>query len=86
MACLVACSARLRSGTPFWIALHGFLLSVAQAQERREREPNSVYAERRAKIAAEVDGPSFLGLHGPAKSRSNLHFHQEMAFTTYRTQ
>jgi len=45
----------------FW----GFLCLVcfaagAQAQERREREPNSVYAERRAKLAAQVDGPIIL--------------------------
>jgi Xaa-Pro aminopeptidase len=31
-----------------------------QAQERREREPNSVYAERRAKLAAQVDCPIVL--------------------------
>ncbi|HUE43702.1 MAG TPA: Xaa-Pro peptidase family protein [Candidatus Sulfotelmatobacter sp.] len=29
----------------------------ARAQQRREREPNSVYAARRAKLAAEVDAP-----------------------------
>src|SRR5207302_7525744 len=36
------------------------LAASAQAQERREREPNSVYAERRAKLAAQVDGPIVL--------------------------
>jgi len=59
------------------------LLSVAQAQERREREPNSVYAERRAKIAAEVDGPVILGVTRAAKSPAQTYiFHQEEAFTT----
>ena len=35
------------------------LLSSApiHAQQRREREPNNVYAERRAKIAEKADGP-----------------------------
>ena len=32
----------------------------ARAQQRREREPNSVYAARRAKLAAEVDAPIVL--------------------------
>src|SRR5260370_7003442 len=36
------------------------LLTSARAQERREREPNSVYAERRAKLASQVDGPIVL--------------------------
>jgi Xaa-Pro aminopeptidase len=34
--------------------------SSAWAQQRREREPNSVYAARRAKLAAEVDAPIVL--------------------------
>jgi len=58
-----------------------FLLSVAQAQERREREPNSVYAERRAKIAAEVDGPVILwGYTGREESAQTYVFHQEDGF------
>src|SRR6195256_6664903 len=45
--------------------LCGFLCLVclaasAHAQERREREPNSVYTERRAKLAAQADGPIVL--------------------------
>ena len=31
-----------------------------KAQQRREREPNSVYAERRARLAAQADGPIVL--------------------------
>jgi Xaa-Pro aminopeptidase len=34
--------------------------SPAAAQQRREREPNSAYAQRRAKLAAQVDGPILL--------------------------
>src|SRR5262245_42979902 len=32
----------------------------AAAQERREREANSVYAARRAKLASQIDGPILL--------------------------
>ena len=32
----------------------------ALAQQRREREPNSVYSERRAKLAAQADAPIVL--------------------------
>ena len=35
-------------------------LLPAMAQQRREREPNSVYAERRAKLASNIDGPIVL--------------------------
>jgi Xaa-Pro aminopeptidase len=55
--------------------------SVVPAQERREREPNSVYAERRAKIAAETDGPVILwGLTGREESAQTYIFHQEDCF------
>ncbi len=32
----------------------------SQAQQLREREPNSVYAARRAKLALNIDGPIIL--------------------------
>ena len=35
-------------------------LPPAKSQQRREREPNSAYAARRAKLAAQVDGPIVL--------------------------
>jgi len=38
----------------------GLLASSMDAQERREREPNSVYAERRGKLASRVDAPIIL--------------------------
>jgi Xaa-Pro aminopeptidase len=44
-----------------WISAGLMLLAPnARAQQRREREPNSVYAARRAKLAAEVDAPIVL--------------------------
>lgn len=42
------------------LALVLFSLLPAAAQQRREREPNSVYAARRARLAAQVDAPIVL--------------------------
>jgi Xaa-Pro aminopeptidase len=57
------------------------LTAVGVAQEPREREPNSVYAERRAKIAAAVDGPVILwGYTGREESAQTYVFHQEDSF------
>jgi Xaa-Pro aminopeptidase len=85
------------SGCPWWvrslglwcsripIAL-GFLFlaclgSSSQAQERREREPNSVYAQRRAKLAAQVDGPIILwGFTGHEEISQAYVFAQEENF------
>ena len=51
------------------------------AQERREREPNSVYAERRAKLAAQIDCPIVLwGLTGREESSQTYIFEQEENF------
>jgi len=53
----------------------------AQAQERREREPNSVYAARRAKLAAQVDSPILLwGFTGREESAQAYIFAQEDNF------
>jgi Xaa-Pro aminopeptidase len=53
----------------------------AAAQERREREPNSVYAERRAKLAAQVDAPIVLwGYTGREESSLKYIFAQEENF------
>lgn len=53
----------------------------AQAQQRREREPNSVYSERRAKLAAEIDGPVVLwGFSGREESSQAYIFAQEDYF------
>jgi Xaa-Pro aminopeptidase len=55
--------------------------SLAQAQERREREPNSVYAARRAKLAAQLDSPVLLwGFSGREESSQTYIFEQEDNF------
>src|SRR5258708_1274755 len=65
LTCLGACGA-----APF-----------AQAQERRDREPNSVYADRRAKLAAQVECPVVLwGLGGREESSQAYIFEQEENF------
>src|SRR2546425_11347363 len=53
----------------------------ARAQERRDREPNSVYADRRAKLAAQVDAPIVLfGFTGREESAQTYMFEQEENF------
>ena len=53
----------------------------ANAQQRREREPNSVYAERRAKLAVQFDGPIILwGFTGREESSQAYVFAQEENF------
>lgn len=53
----------------------------ARAQERRDREPNSVYAERRAKLAGQVDCPIVLwGFTGREESSQTYIFEQEENF------
>ena len=55
--------------------------AVSVAQERREREPNSIYAERRAKLAAQVDGPIILwGFTGREEFAQAYIFAQEDNF------
>ncbi len=66
----------------FWglLCLVCFTAAV-QAQERREREPNSVYAERRAKLASQVDGPIVLwGFTGREEVSQTYVFEQEENF------
>jgi Xaa-Pro aminopeptidase len=51
------------------------------AQQRRDREPNEVYAARRAKIAAQVDGPVILwGFTGREEFSQSYIFAQEDNF------
>ncbi len=55
--------------------------SPAIAQQRREREPNSVYAERRAKLASNIDGPIvLLGYTGREEESEAYIFTQEENF------
>lgn len=57
------------------------LAAGAHAQERRDREPNSVYAERRARLAAQVDGPIILwGYTGREEVSQAYIFEQEENF------
>src|SRR5882762_267570 len=57
------------------------LATSAIAQERREREPNSVYAERRAKLPAHADGPIVLwGFTGREEVSQAYLFAQEENF------
>jgi Xaa-Pro aminopeptidase len=54
---------------------------VARCQQRREREPNSTYADRRAKLAAQVDAPIVLwGFSGREESSQSYIFAQEDNF------
>ena len=57
------------------------LADSADAQQRREREPNSVYAQRRAKLAATADGPIILtGLNGREEDSQAYVFAQDENF------
>src|SRR6184192_1278534 len=72
------------SGRPWVVAAVVFLSLSAQrveAQQRREREPNSVYAERRAKLASQVDAPIILwGFTGREEISQDYVFAQEDNF------
>jgi Xaa-Pro aminopeptidase len=57
------------------------LAPVLHAQQRREREANSVYEERRAKLASQIDSPVVLwGLTGREESSQSYIFAQEENF------
>ena len=63
------------------LATSFFTPCIASAQQRREREPNGIYAERRAKLAAQVDAPVVLwGLTGREESSQTYIFEQEENF------
>src|ERR1700740_2363223 len=66
----------------FWGLLCFVCLAAGtQPQERCEREPNSIYAERRAKLAAPVDGPIILwGYTGREEVSQAYIFEQEENF------
>jgi Xaa-Pro aminopeptidase len=68
-----------RAGAMFVLACCALL--PATAQQRREREPNSVYAERRAKLASNIDGPIvLLGLTGHEEDAQTYIFAQDENF------
>jgi Xaa-Pro aminopeptidase len=57
------------------------LAASADAQQRREREPNSAYAQRRAKLVATTDAPIILtGLNGREEDSQAYVFAQEENF------
>jgi Xaa-Pro aminopeptidase len=64
------------------LALAGLPFAAsADSQQRREREPNSVYAQRRARLAASADGPIVLtGLSGREEDSQAYIFAQEENF------
>ncbi|HKW35007.1 MAG TPA: aminopeptidase P N-terminal domain-containing protein [Candidatus Acidoferrum sp.] len=56
-------------------------VSSTEAQERREREPNSVYAGRRTRLASQVDAPVILwGFTGREEISQDYIFAQEENF------
>jgi Xaa-Pro aminopeptidase len=58
-----------------------FLVLPTAAQERREREPHNVYAERRARLAGQVDAPIILwGFTGREEISQDYIFAQEENF------
>jgi Xaa-Pro aminopeptidase len=77
---------RKRSQLGFLRALAASLLALciftpAWAQQRREREPNSVYTERRAKLGAHIDAPIvLLGYTGREEESESYIFTQEENF------
>jgi Xaa-Pro aminopeptidase len=73
----------LNSGTRALLALLCLACfgAAAHGQERRDREPNSVYAERRARLAAQADGPIILwGFTGREEVSQTYIFEQEENF------
>ena len=71
----------------FFMAMAGLYFAAAlsapqvNAQQRREREPNIIYAERRAQLAAQADGPIILwGFTGREEVSQAYVFAQEENF------
>jgi Xaa-Pro aminopeptidase len=75
-----------RIGLRIFAATLGFVAVAAteqpvHAQQRRQREPNSAYAERRAKLSANIDGPIvLLGYTGKEEEAQTYIFAQEENF------
>jgi Xaa-Pro aminopeptidase len=75
-----------RTGASSWLLRSALLLAVvaalvAGAVSARARQPNAEYAARRARLAAEVDGPVVLfGYTGKENTLEFLRFQQEENF------
>ena len=69
-------------GAMIFLALASLpLAAFADAQQRREREPNSVYAQRRARLAATADAPIIItGLNGREEDSQAYVFAQDENF------
>ena len=87
LRCLASpCCVRVLHRIPLLSLLAASFLALcatlpAAAQQRREREPNSVYAERRAKMASNIDGPIILlGYTGKEEEAQTYIFAQEENF------
>jgi Xaa-Pro aminopeptidase len=77
------CADRRVASVAFFAAiLMSFVLpQLVSAQQRREREPNSVYAQRRAKLISNLDGPIILfGFTGKEEEGQTYVFTQEENF------
>ena len=72
----------LRAGRFLLVLLSSLgAISQVRAQQQREREPNSAYAERRAKLASNIDGPIvLLGYTGKEEEALAYLFAQEENF------
>src|SRR5215471_48553 len=76
-------SRKLARAGLFLLAVLSLLYAIPPvgAQQRREREPNSAYAERRAKLASNIDGPIvLLGYTGKEVEAQTYVFAQEENF------
>jgi Xaa-Pro aminopeptidase len=63
------------------LALLAIFLTPAGAQQRREREPNSTYVARRAKLISNLDGPIILlGYTGREEESETYIFAQDESF------
>jgi Xaa-Pro aminopeptidase len=73
---------RAVSAILFAVIFVSFVLPrLARAQQRREREPNSVYQQRRAKLISNLDGPIILfGYTGKEEEGQTYIFTQEENF------
>jgi Xaa-Pro aminopeptidase len=73
--------ARLLLALLVFVTLSTLLVSPASAQQRRDREPNSAYASRRAKLSSNIDGPIILlGFSGTEEQAQTYIFAQEENF------
>jgi Xaa-Pro aminopeptidase len=85
--CISSSSRNQQPYRAFWVRPAATLLftlvafTPAWAQQRREREPNSVYMERRTKLASNIDAPIvLLGYTGKEEEAQTYIFTQEENF------